>query len=444
MKELRSLPQVDALARLPELASFSEVVRVSAARRAVDHLRDRLTAGKDAPDAVALAVAYAQEMAEPRVRPAINATGVVLHTGLGRARLAPEAAQAVSSVAAAHCTLEIDLKDGKRGDRQAAVRDLLLHLSGAEDALVVNNGAAAVYLALAALAQRKEVLLSRGQMVEIGGSFRVPDIVRASGCRLVEVGCTNKTRLSDFEGGLSARTAAVLRCHPSNFKMVGFVDEPSAESLAEWCRVKGLALIDDVGSGCVFDLAALGLPSERTLREAVQAGATLVTASGDKLLGGPQAGLIVGSREAVQRCRKHPMARVLRIDKLSLAALEATLKLARDGDPARLPALWSAMRPLDGVKQDAQALLAAAGAGAILEEGITEIGGGSTPGEGVETWRVGLAPRSAERTLAALRSWDPPIFARIENGRVWLDPRTLSPDELATVQEALRSCAESR
>jgi L-seryl-tRNA(Ser) seleniumtransferase len=442
VSELRNLPKVDALAQCEELQQFTAKVRVQAAREAVDSERARIQAGKPAGEPIqALALRAAIQMTSPSLRPVINATGVILHTGAGRARLAGAAVAQVSAAAMNHSAVEIDLDSGKRGDRQAHVRQMLCGLTGAEDALVVNNCAAAVFLSLHALANRKEVILSRGQMVEIGGSFRMPDIVRQSGCKLVEVGTTNRTRLSDYEAAITPRTAAILRCHPSNFRVVGFTEEPPAADLARLAKTYGLMLIDDVGSGCLFDTAEFGLPHEATLSESVASGADVVMASGDKMLGGPQAGLILGTSEAVRKIAKHPLARALRIDKLCLAGLEATLRLYVTGQEEEIPTIRYLRRSLEEIRSYAERLQHAYQGRSIVAEGITEIGGGSLPDAGVKTFRVGLQGPGAERISAALRTSEPPILTRIEEGTVWLDPRTLDPDEIAHVEQVLRELA---
>ena len=384
------------------------------------------------------AVLEAERRLRPSFRPVLNASGVILHTGLGRARLARAASEAVLAVAANHANLELDLESGRRGDRQDHVRGLLTSLTGAEDAFVVQNCAAAVFLALSALAARKEVLLSRGQMVEIGGSFRLPEIVKRSGCKLVEVGATNKTRLEDFEAAVTPRTAAVLRCHPSNYQIIGFTEEPSGAALAAFCNDRGIALIDDVGSGCLVDTTRFGLPKTPTLMDAVQEGAAVVTASGDKLLGGPQAGLILGMKAAIQKIRKHPLARVVRIDKLSLAALEATLRLYANGDEKEIPTIRYIGRHIDEVRAFAAKLQQAYVGEAVLEDGITEIGGGSLPGIGLPSVRVGLKTAKPDALAKKLRLGSPPLLTRIEKDIVWLDPRTLDTEEVALAEQILR------
>lgn len=438
MPELRSLPKVDVLAACEGLASFPPKVAAEAARRAIQTMRERLRSGDEPGEPEALALAAAIELTRAGLRRVINASGVVLHTGLGRARLAQAAVEAIQEAATHHVDVEIDLASGKRGDRQARVAALLRELTGAEDAFVVNNCAAAVFLTLAAIGKGGDVILSRGQMVEIGGSFRMPDIVRRSGSKLVEVGCTNKTRLSDYEEAINPRTRAILRCHPSNFQVVGFVEEPSIAGLATLAHERGLPLIDDVGSGCLVDTAQFGLPREPLFGESLKQGADLALASGDKLLGGPQAGLIVGGKEWIAKIARHPIARAVRVDKLTLAGLEATLRLYRNDQADQIPTLRYLGRSLESVQAMATRL-ATAMPGSRVEPGVTEVGGGSAPGAGVPTWRCGLPSKSANRLAQVLRTGDPAIVGRIEAGVVWLDPRTMEDDEVELAVARLRS-----
>lgn len=428
---------MDSVKRHSGLNTFPESVKAEAARYAVAKLKEAILEGSEL-DENAVAAARARELASPSLGPCINASGVVLHTGLGRARLAESAVRAIEQVAKSHSVLEFDLESGRRGDRQAHVRSLLTQLTGAEDALVVNNCASAVLLVLEALCSESEVILSRGQMVEIGGSFRLPDIVRQSGCRLVEVGCTNKTHLNDYERVLNDQTAAILRCHPSNFAIIGFQEEPSLKELADLAHSHGLVLIDDAGSGCLLDTRRFGLKKEPTLGEAIRDGADVVTASGDKLLGGPQAGLILGSRSVLAKIERHPLARAVRIDKLTLAGLEATLRLYRDGRELEIPIWNSLSRDLTAIKRTAQRWHRAA-PNSVVARGDTEVGGGSLPGSSVPTWRLGLRTTNPEATLSALRHYRPPIIGRIEDGTVWLDPRTVEPEEAAIIDSALRN-----
>lgn len=423
---LRELPKVDALAQHARLAEFPAPVRIHAARIAIERARTQILVGKPVKDLEDETVNEAYRLTAPTTRRVINASGVILHTGLGRARLAPSVAAHIAEVAANHAWIEFDEDSGKRGDRQSHVRDLLKLLTGADDAFVVNSNAAAVFLTLSALAKRKEVVLSRGEMVEIGGSFRMPDVVRQSGCRLVEVGCTNKTHLEDFKSALTDRTGAILRCRPSNFRIVGFTETPSIGALAS---IKGDSpLIDDVGCGCLVDVEPFGLPREPRLGESLREGADLELASGDKLMGGPQAGIIIGRADLIAKIRKHPLARAVRIDKLTLAGLEATLKLYLAGRHLEIPTLRYLSRSLDDVRILADQL--AAVMGGSVEAGLTETGGGSIPGHGVATWRVKLTGGKPDRVLAAMRQREIPVIGRIESGSVWLDPRTMEPNEV--------------
>lgn len=436
MSELRRLPKVDVLASHPDLSVYPEPVRVRAARKAIESVRAELLGGGafSEPELVLQAVCEAEREATGSIRRVINASGVILHTGLGRARLSREAARAIGEAATHHSAVEFNLEDGLRGDRQDHVRDLLCELTGAADALVVNNCAAAVFLALNAHCAGREVILSRGQMVEIGGSFRMPDIVRQSGCELVEAGCTNKTHLRDYSDAITDRTAAILRCHPSNFRLVGFVEEPASEELAALAHERGLLLIDDVGSGTVVDTSAFGLPKEPTLHDSLAAGADLVLSSGDKMLGATQAGIMLGSAVAIRSCKRHPLARAMRVDKLTLAGLEATLRLHVQGRQSEIPTLWAMSRPLADVRR-AALRIAKARSGLLVEKGLTEVGGGSIPGTGIATWRVGLKSPNADALARSLRKASPPIVGRIERDLVWLDPRTMDETD---VRDAVR------
>lgn len=441
MPDFRSLPSVDKLMQEPLLAGFSVRVRGIAARQAVTFAREEAARGGsvDSAKVAGHAARIAEQLARPSLGPAINMSGVVLHTGLGRARIADEAADRISVAARGHSTLEYDRASGKRGDRQDHVSALLQELTGAEQAFVVNNCAAAVFLSLNALCAGKEVILSRGQMVEIGGSFRLPDIVRQSGCRLVEIGSTNKTRVSDYSQAITGDTAAILRCHPSNFKIVGFHEEPSAQDLSALCSEHGLVHIDDVGSGCLIDTTKFGLPRERTLREAVADGPDVVTASGDKLLGGTQAGLILGKSDAVGRIARHPLARAVRVDKLTLAGLEATLSLYAEGRHLEIPVWRYLARPLKEVEAMAKAIAKAWKGGTRIEPGKTEVGGGSMPTAAVDTVRVGLTGDDPDQIAADLRGLETPVVGYIEDHTFWLDPRTAESEEVKFVVSQLKA-----
>jgi len=430
----RQLPSIDALLAGPGvarlLAEHPRGLVVKAARETVDAAR--VNGGATPPEGWDAAVeAAVARLAVPSLAPVINATGVVLHTNLGRAPLAGAALAALTSVAGGYAALEYDLGRGTRGSRHAHCRDLLVELTGAADALVVNNAAAAVLLALSALARGGEAVVSRGELVEIGGSFRIPDIMARSGARLVEVGTTNRTHPNDYDRALTADSKLLLKVHRSNFQVTGFTADVAVVELAEMAHARGLSCLYDLGSGLLVDLSKWGLTGEPTVPEAVATRADLVAFSGDKLLGGPQAGILVGSEQAIAACRADPIARAVRADKLTLAALEATLALYRDPERARreIPVLRMLTEDLTTIKARAQAL------GGELIEGDSEVGGGSFPGAKLKTWLAGFPdPRLAER----LRANDPPIIARVAGSRVLLDARTIFPQQVDTVVAALR------
>jgi L-seryl-tRNA(Ser) seleniumtransferase len=429
----RRLPSVDSLLAgpgiAPLLAEHPRALVVKAAREAVDTAR--ATGGAPPAEGWDAAVrAAVVRLAVPSLVPVINATGVVLHTNLGRAPLAPAAILALTRVAAGYAALEYDLGRGTRGSRHAHCRDLLVELTGAADALVVNNAAGAVLLALSALARGGEAIVSRGELVEIGGSFRIPDIMARSGAKLVEVGTTNRTHPNDYERALTADSRVLLKVHRSNFQVTGFTADVAVVELAELSFQKKLKCLYDLGSGLLMNLSPWGLSGEPTVAEGVAARADLVVFSGDKLLGGPQAGILVGTAAAIAACRADPLARTVRADKLTLAALEATLALYRNPDVARreIPVLRMLTEDLESIKRRAQQL------GGQLIEGDSEVGGGSFPGAKLKTWLAGFPDESlAER----LRGNDPPIIARVAGSRVLLDARTIFPEQIDTVKAAL-------
>ncbi len=430
---LRALPSVDRLATMVARAELQ-------ARRAELLSGD---AGHDDPDDVDL-VARARARLRPHLRRVLNATGVVVHTNLGRAPLAAEARAAVAAVAGGCCNLELDLNSGERGSRHAHVEELLRELTGAQAAIAVNNCAAAVLLACAALAGGRDTVVSRGQLIEIGGGFRIPEVLTAAGTRLVEVGTTNRTRRADYAAAVArggARIGAILRAHPSNFRTVGFVEEVEIEALCEL----GVPVIDDVGSGVLSDDLAR-LAGEPPVRRSVRAGAALTAFSGDKLLGGPQAGLLVGTRDAVEACRRHPLARAVRIDKLSLAALEATLAVHRDPAAARraLPVL--AMLDADDATLLARAQELAAATGGEIVASTARVGGGALPLLELPGPAVAIepGPAGADALAAALRAGDPALVGRIHDGRLLLDPRTLTDDEAREAARAVRAAEAAR
>jgi L-seryl-tRNA(Ser) seleniumtransferase len=366
---------------------------------------------------------------QPSLRPVLNATGVVLHTNLGRAPLPQAALDAIASVAAGYSNLEYDLEQGARGSRYAHCVALLRELTGAEDALVVNNGAAALVVTLNTLATGRDAIVSRGELVEIGGSFRIPDIMEKSGARLVEVGTTNRTHLHDYTAALGPDTGAVVKVHRSNFAMAGFVSDVPVSELAAACRVRGVPVVHDLGSGLFLSLEPWGLRGEPVAREAIRDGATAVTMSGDKLLGGPQAGIILGDAQLMTRIRSNPLTRALRVDKLTLAALTATLALYRDPERAvrEIPALALLCEPVEALAVRAGRMrdaLAAAGCAAVVVPGEGSVGGGAFPAAPLPSVALALAgdARALER---ALRGGSPPVIARIANDRLLLDLRAV-------------------
>lgn len=452
---LRSLPSVDYLLQHPVWKDLPEAiprpVLAQAAREVLEQCRERIRQdGQAIPeDEILLDMAsLVHRRLQPSLTYAINATGVILSTNLGRAVLADAALMALLDVASGHSTLEVDRETGRRGSRQVHTRELLRDLTGAEDALVVNNNAAAVYLCVHGLAAGREVIISRGQLVEIGGAFRMPDIIRQAGATLVEVGTTNRTRLRDYADAIRSETALILRCHPSNFKIVGFTEEVPIAELTALGKEHGIPVMDDVGSGCLLNTRAWGLPYEPTLIESLQAGCDLVTGSGDKLLGGPQAGLILGSAERIERLRCHPLARVLRPDKLTFATLEATLRLYLDPQQAveAIPT-WRYLRRtpemLQKLANRLKRLLRNRASGRewtfTVVPTLAEIGGGSLPGETLPSWAVTLrhSQLQAKEVAKCLRESEPPIFTRIEGEHVWVDMRMIEDTELRIIADAV-------
>ncbi|WP_373045450.1 L-seryl-tRNA(Sec) selenium transferase [Vulgatibacter sp.] len=445
---LRALPAVDELLGRPAIRALLDghprAAVVRAARTAVDEARRRLLEGGADPSVSDEAIRAALALGQRRgLRPVINATGVVLHTNLGRAPLAEEAQAAVLEVARGYANLELDLDTGKRGSRYAPVAPLLCELAGAEAGLVVNNNAAAVLLVLSALAAGRECIVSRGELVEIGGGFRIPDVMRMAGVRLVEVGTTNKTRLQDYAEAIGPETALLLKIHKSNFALVGFTEEVSAAALSRLGRERGIPVYEDLGSGCLVPLEGAGLPHEPTVAEAVAAGADVITFSGDKLLGGPQAGLVVGRRELVERLERHPLNRALRIDKLTVAALEATLRMYRDGRAGEVPALRMLHASPESLRARAErlrSLLAERGVDAELVATSSQVGGGALPLAAPPSVALALAG-PMEELHERLRRGEPAVVARIHEGRLLFDTRTVQDGELAPLAAAIAAAA---
>ena len=426
--ELRDLPSVDELAR-----EAGDPLAVDAARAVIDRARAEIQEGGDPGDLTARLREELADARQPRLRRVLNATGIVVHTNLGRAPLAEGALARVVEVGRGYSNLEYDLVRGERGSRQGHVGAVLRRLTGAEAALVVNNNAAAVLLALAALAEGREVVVSRGELIEIGDGFRIPDVLARSGARLVEIGTTNRTRAADYERAIGPETAVVLRVHQSNFRVVGFEERPRLEEVAEVAQRHGLPLVDDLGSGHVSAGNRLLLGQEEpTARESLAAGADLVCFSGDKLLGGPQAGIVLGRADLVERLRRHPLQRALRIDKLSLAALEGTLLLHLEA-PERIPVLRTLAQDTSVVRDRAERLAAATGG--EVEETVGRVGGGALPLAELPSFACALEESLAE----PLRAGEPPVVGIVRDGRLLLDCRTLTDAEADEAAAAVRA-----
>ncbi|HXJ29675.1 MAG TPA: L-seryl-tRNA(Sec) selenium transferase [Gemmatimonadales bacterium] len=446
----RQLPSVDALLALETVAALTAEHPRALVVRAV---RAVLTAAREdggAAPAEGWARAVSSQLgqlAAPSLIPVINATGVVLHTNLGRALLAESAVRAMAAVAQSYASVEYDLGRGARGSRHAICRDLLVELTGAEDALVVNNAAAGLLLALSALARGGDALVSRGELVEIGGAFRVPDIMARSGTTLVEVGTTNRTHLDDYVRAVTPRTRALLKVHRSNFRLTGFTAEVGAEEIAQLAGASGAASLYDLGSGLLLDLSRWGLTGEPTVRAAVASKVDIVVYSGDKLLGGPQAGIILGKKQAIAACRTDPLARAVRSDKFTLAGLEATLSLYRDEDAARreIPTLRMLTEDVVEIRRRAEALKEGVGNSSVkLIDGFSEVGGGSFPEAKLPTCLVQLTADklTADSLVERLRGGNPPIIARIADDHVVLDPRTILPGQEETVTREIRAALD--
>lgn len=446
--EFRHLPSVDRLISAPAVRRAAEgyphETVAEAARRYLDEMRAFVAGGTPCPPFEALAAGLADRLVllgTVGPRPVINATGVIIHTNLGRAPLSESAIAALAAAADGYNNLEIDLESGRRGSRNVHAEPILCQLTGAEAALVVNNNASAVLLALTALARRKEVIVSRGHAVEIGGKFRIPDVMRQSGAKLVEVGTTNRTYLSDYEQAITPRTGALLRVHSSNFRIIGFAEEVSIQELAELGRRHGIPVLDDLGSGCLLDTTVFGLGKEPRPQESIAAGADLAMFSGDKLLGGPQAGIIVGRREIIEKIKKHPLTRAVRIDKVRLAALAATLIHYLKGEAVSKIPVWRMIAlPLEEIERRAEQWVREIGGKAYVESGESAIGGGSLPGATLPTRLVVIPMRGETKVHEAahmLRRQTPPIIARIEKNALVLDPRTVLQEEDSAVKEAL-------
>ena len=448
---LRALPSIEQLLHRPSLearlASLPRARAVAALRLAVASVRERLLAGEARPFEDADVDEALRLLATPNLRPVLNATGVVLHTNLGRAPLAAEAVARVASVARGFCNLEYDLDEGERGSRYAPVVELLRELTGAEDALVVNNCAGAALLVLAALASGREAIVSRGELVEIGGGFRVPDVMKQSGARMVEVGTTNRTRRSDYEAALTPDTGVLMKVHRSNFALVGFTEEVEVGALAALGRERDVPVVVDLGSGALLPLAGEGLTPEPTVPATVAAGADVVAFSGDKLLGGPQAGIIVGRSALLARIRQHPLTRALRIDKMTVAALEATLELYRDGCAEAVPTWRLLTWPVEVLESRARRLLALLSQKDIrarVSSTSGQVGGGAMPLARLPSFACILNLGEPAAFLECLRRGSVPVIGRISDGEVVLDVRCLAEEDLPLVADAVAIASQGR
>ena len=461
--KLARLPKVDQILDSSKMTDLGgEIARpllVKAARRVVEELRERILAGAEVSDdelrpggAAALAVPLARLLALPSLRRVVNATGVVVHTNLGRSLLAPSALKRVTELSQSYSNLEYDLEAGHRGSRYVHVIDILREITGAEGVLVVNNNAAAVFLCLMTFAAGKEVIVSRGQLVEIGGSFRIPDVMSRSGAILREVGTTNKTHLRDYENAISSQTGLLLKVHTSNYAIVGFTKEVPLSEMAQLAGRYGLPVMEDLGSGTLLDFSQYGLhPAEPTVGHALESGADLVTFSGDKLLGGPQAGVILGKAEMIAALRSNPVNRALRIDKMTLAALEATLELYREPKRAikEIPTLAMITASYEDLRKKAASLARTLNALKLERltvgqvDGISRVGGGAMPLASPKSRLLDLSIRGMSPTKLelGLREHAVPIICRMEDGRLLLDVRTISDKDRPVITEAVSALA---
>ena len=450
-KLLRQIPKVDELMKQPQLQQLCAAVPVQKVTEAVRQILDDLRAGilngsiEEMPaleDLCGLVVGTANKKAEYSLKKVINATGIILHTNLGRACISERAAAAARDVAMSYSTLEYNLQAGRRGTRYSHVEELLCRLTGAESALVVNNNAAAVLLILSDMAQGGQVITSRGELVEIGGSFRVPDIMEACGAELKEVGTTNKTHLWDYDRAINEKTRALMKVHTSNYRIVGFSETPTLPELVELGHSRGLPVIEDLGSGCLVDLQQFGILGEPTVQDSVRAGVDVVSFSGDKLLGGPQAGIIVGKKAIVDKLKKHPLTRAMRVDKMTLAALEATLRSYDAGLSSEIPtiAMLSATPAyLQGKADQLCQLMLKAGIAAEVVATEGQVGGGSVPTQMLKSFAVAVQPAGVnlDQLEINLRLGSPAIVGRINHDRFLLDVRTLRENDFDAIVKAV-------
>jgi L-seryl-tRNA(Ser) seleniumtransferase len=451
MTTLRDLPSVEELLQTQTaadlIARFGRPLTLTAIRETLDKIRARFTSGTiTALPLHDLILAQTDSLlnswVKPTLIPVINATGVILHTNLGRAPLSDATIRAMDAVSRGYSNLEYDLEKGARGSRLIHAESVLQKLTGAEAAIIVNNNASAVLLVLSALANKKRVIISRSQLVEIGGGFRIPDVMKQSGAKLVEVGTTNKVRLSDYKSAAESPTALIMRVHPSNFKVIGFTEEPELKDIVELAHKAGIFVVDDLGSGALFDTAKYDLAHEPTVQESLAAGADVVCFSGDKLLGGPQAGIIIGKKELIEKIKKHPLARAVRADKACLAGITATLlHYLKDEAEREIPIVKMMSLSLKQVKGRAEAWAHELRQGEVVE-GESTVGGGSLPGESFKTYLLSLTVKSPDKFLKRLRAQNPPIIARTTNDKILLDPRTVLPEQEGALLVGLKNVFE--
>jgi L-seryl-tRNA(Ser) seleniumtransferase len=436
MTSLRNLPSVEQLLQNATdlIAAYGRPLTLDAIRVTLDDIRARFKTDPElalptTDEILSRAESRLSAWTHPTLIPVINASGVILHTNLGRAPLSKATIAAMQTVSLGYSNLEYDLDKGKRGSRLIHAESVLQKLTGAEAAVVVNNNASAVMLTLAALSNRKRAIIARSQLVEIGGGFRVPDVMKQSGAKLVEVGTTNRVHLRDYEEALSEPTGVVMRAHRSNFKIVGFTEEPELKDIVDVAHKAGVPVVDDLGSGSFLDAAKYGLAHEPTVQESLDAGVDVICFSGDKLLGGPQAGIIIGRKELIAKIKKHPLARAVRADKVALAGITATLLHYLKDEAEREIPIWQMISmEREQVEARATAWRDVLGQGEVVESEST-VGGGSLPGESMRTWVLALDVKSPDKFMAKLRASNPPVIARTENDRILLDPRTVLPEQ---------------
>jgi L-seryl-tRNA(Ser) seleniumtransferase len=436
MSELRKIPSVEKIIQFQQIQDLIEVYgrgqTLLAIQQELDNLRQEIKKGKAAPSVQVLVNDLEQQIRQilqPSLVPVINASGVILHTNLGRAPLSNETIQAMGRIGTNYNTLEYDLESGKRSSRSVHTEDLLIRLTGTEAALIVNNNAAAVLLILSALANRRKVVISRSQLIEIGGGFRIPDVMKQSGAKLIEVGTTNRVHISDYEEALQEPVALVMRAHHSNFKILGFTEEPSLQDIVSISNTFGVPIFDDLGSGTFLDTSQFGLPYEPTILDSVNSGADLISFSGDKLLGGPQAGIIIGKKPLIERLKRHPLMRVIRPDKITLAGLNATLNHYLKQEAIEKIPIWRMIRQTPSqLEKRVKTWQKKLNMGEVVSTQST-IGGGSLPEESQPSCALAFKTGKADKIMKLLRNAETPVIARIENDRILFDSRTILPEQ---------------